>query len=522
MSDAPEERYDYVVVGAGSAGCVVAARLAEAGHKVLVLEAGPWDRSPWIHLPIGFYKTFSMPRYNWGYEADFDEAQGARRVPWPRGRVVGGSGSVNGLVYVRGQREDYDGWAAAGAEGWGWPGVAPYFERAEAGRIGVSPPRYTHPLCDAFLDAAASRGFARLDDFNGSSQAGCGYYRLNTRNGLRSSASVAYLHPARRQPGLTVRVNSLVERIEIRDREVHGLWYRHRGRRHFAAVHREAILSAGAIGSAQLLQLSGVGPPEVLDRAGIEVLVDRPEVGRNLRDHFASRVTAYATRTKTLNEMSRSTWSKLAMGVEYAFARRGPLTIGAVMAGLFAPVTPGETRPDVQLLFGPLSMDSPSQGLHRFPGMTLTVCPLRPASLGWLAIRSADPASHPRIVANYLQAEHDRQLLFGGLRLAREILGREPLSRFVAGEYLPGPECDSDEQLLGFARARGGSIYHPCGTCRMGAGTDSVVDPRLRVRGVGGLRVADASIMPMIPSGNINAACYMIGEKAADLVLGTD
>lgn len=512
--------FDFVVVGAGSSGCVVAARLAEAGHRVLVLEAGPWDRSPWIHLPIGFYKTMSMLRYNWGYEAEFDASPTARRVPWPRGKVIGGSGSINGLVYLRGQREDYDDWEAAGATGWGWSGVERYFERAEAERVGVSPPRYTHPLCDAFVDAATRRGIPRVDDFNGASQVGSGYYRLNTRDGRRSSAATEYLRPARRLPGFEVRVGCLAERVELRDGRAHGVWYRHGGGQHFAPVKCEVVLSAGAIGSAQLLQLSGVGPPEVLVRAGVDVVVEQPAVGRHLQDHFASRAMARAANTRTLNEMSRSWASQLAMGLQYALTRKGPLTLGAVMAGLFVAITPGAARPDLQLLFGPLSSDNPSMGLHEFPGMTLTVCPLRPESMGWLEIRSRDPWSHPRIVANYLTERYDRDLLVAGLRLARELIATEPLSHFVADEYLPGRACTSDEQLLAFARARGGSIYHPCGTCRMGCGPECVVDPQLKVRGVDGLRVVDAAIMPRIPSGNINAACYMIGEKAADLLLG--
>jgi choline dehydrogenase len=514
-----EESFDYVVIGAGSAGCAIAARLVEPGtHRVLVLEAGPWDRSPWVRVPIGFFKMLSNPRYNWGYEAEFNESPDARKVPWPRGRIIGGSSSINGLVYVRGQREDFDGWEAASAAGWGWAGVGPYFERAESGPVGVSGPRYTHPLCDAFIATAARRGIARVQDFNGASQAGTGYYSLNTRNGRRSSAAFAYLHPSKRHPNLAIRTESLVERLDIRDGRLRGVWYRHRGQRHFATVRREAILSAGAIGSPQLLQLSGVGPADVLEGARIQVVAEVPAVGRNLQDHFASRVMARVQHSRTLNEMSRSWFSQAGMGLQYAFARRGPLTLGAVMAGLFTSATDDVRRPDVQLLFGPLSTDDPSKGLHDFPGMTMTVCPLRPRSRGWLAIRSADPSEYPRIVANYLEHEHDRELLLKGLRLARELFDTEPLSRFVADEYLPGRDRSSDDQLLEFARERGGSIYHPCGTCRMGEGPDTVVDPRLKVHGVAGLRVADASVMPAVLSGNINAACMMIGEKAADLI----
>ena len=514
-----EEQFDYVVVGAGSAGCVVAARLAEGRrHRVLVLEAGGWDRSIWIHIPIGFYKCFSNPRYNWGYTAEFDELVGARRVAWPRGRVIGGSSSINGLVYVRCQREDYDSWEAASASGWGWAGVGPYFDKAEATPVGVSDARYTHSLCDAFIEAAERCGVARVRDFNGPHQAGAGYYRLNTRHGRRSSSAVAYLHPLRHCGNLEVRTECLVERLDVRDGRLRGIWYRRDSHRHFTAVTREAVLCAGAIGSPQLLQISGIGPADVLERAGVELVQELPAVGRNLQDHFASRVISRVVRSRTLNEMSRSWLAQLGMGLQYVFARRGPMTLGAVMAGLFVSLEGHENRPDTQLLFGPLSTDDPSKGLHEFPGMTLTVCPLRPRSRGWLAIRSADPAEHPRIVANYLADAHDRRLLVNGLRFARTLLDTEPLKQFAGGEYLPGKECMTDEQLLSFTRMRGGSIYHPAGTCRMGDGPDTVVDSRLRVRGIGGLRVADASIMPNIPSGNINAACLMIGEKAADLL----
>lgn len=513
------QRADYIVIGAGTAGCAVAARLSErANRRVLVLEAGRWDRSPWIHVPIGFYRTYAHPKLNWRYEAAFDGAPDARRVLWPRGRVVGGCSSINGLVYIRGQREDYDDWAAAGAAGWGWADVEPCFERAESGTVGVEAPRYTHALCDAFIDAAANRGIRRVSDFSGADQGGAGYFPLNTRRGLRSSAATAYLHPARARRNLEVLTGCLVERVEVRAGQVQGVWYSRGGRRQFATASREVVLCAGAIGSPQILQLSGVGPAGVLERAGVGVVHELPGVGRNLQDHFASRIMARATGIRTLNEMSHSWRSQLGMGLQYVFTRRGPLTLGAVMAGAFVAVESGVQRPDVQLLFGPLSTDNPSEGLHRFPGMTLTVCPLRPRSRGVLAIGSADPAAHPEISANYLVEEHDRRMLVAGLRLARGLLATDPLRRFVADEYLPGRVCETDEALLAFARARGGSIYHPVGTCRMGTDEEAVVDPRLRVHGIEGLRVADASIMPLIPSGNTNAACLMVGERAAALI----
>lgn len=518
-----DREFDYIIVGAGSAGCVLAAELARAsGTRILVLEAGSRDWSPWIHVPIGFFKTIASPKLNWGYEAEFDSSNEARRVPWPRGRVLGGSSSINGLVYIRGQAQDYDDWAASSASGWEWKQVRTYFEKIEASGLGVSPARYSHPLCDAFVNSAEVAGIPVTDDFNGSFQGGSGYYRLNTRGGLRSSSAVAFLHPAHRAGKISVATGCEVERIEVHRGRAIGLAYRRNGNRHYVAVAQEIVLCAGAIASPQILQCSGIGPAGLLKALDIPVLVDSPGVGQNLQDHFAVRVVARVSGSRTLNEMSRSWPDKIGMALQYACSRTGPLTLGAAMAGAFVASGLGGARPDLQFLFGPLSADNPALGLHAFPGMTLSVCQLRPESRGHLQIVSADIATKPRIVANYLATELDRQTLFAGVRKAREIYATAPLSRYVAEEFAPGVDIASDQDILQYARTKGGSIYHPVGTCRMGTTSDCVVDPELKVRGVDGLRVADASVMPLLPSGNTNASCMMIGARAAAIIRGED
>lgn len=516
---AGRDESDFVIVGAGTAGALLAARLAEAGAgRVTVVEAGPMDRSPWIHLPIGFFRTLRDPRINWDFTALYDEAEDAREMRWPRGRVVGGSGSINGLVYIQGQRQDYADWAALAGPEWGWPAVGPRFEALRAAGM-VSSPRWSHPLVDAFIRSAVRLGHAENDGFNGPRQAGVGYFHLNTRHGLRASTARRFLHPALRRGRLALICGALVDRIIVEQGRAVGIRYLRDGAVHELRARREVILAAGAIGSPLILQRSGLGPAALLQAAGIAVHRDLPEVGRNLRDHYAVRTVHRVRGLRTLNDMSHSLLAKAAMGLQYGLARRGPLTIGAAVAGLFAALAEPGGRPEVQFLMGPLSTDNPAEGLHGWPGMTLTYTQSYPRSAGWLGVTGPDPQARPRIVANYLADPQDREIVVRAMALARRLVAEPPLARHIEREYLPGPQVRRPDEVLDYARRSGGTVYHPCGTVRMGLDAGAPLDPRLRLRGVAGLRVADASAMPAITSGNINAVCAMIGEAAAEFIL---
>jgi choline dehydrogenase len=511
--------FDYVIVGAGTTGCVLAGRLAESGrYSVCVIEAGPMDNSIWIKVPLGFFKSLQDSRINWNYQACYDETGDTRVMNWPRGKVVGGSGSINGLVYVRGQRQDYEDWNAVAGQGWGWQDVGRCFERAETLPL-ISTPRWCHPLCDAFIRSAGEAGIGKCTNFNGVSQEGAAYFSLNTSGGWRASTAKLYLHPNRRAGRLELVTDALVEKVEIGGGRARGVRYRQGDTRHHVEARREVIICAGAIATPQLLQLSGLGPARVLRQAGVEVVQDIPGIGRNLGDHFAVRVMAKIKDARTLNEMSHSLFSRAWMAAQFAVSRTGPLTIGAGMAGLFTNVLEPDGRPDIQLLMGPLSTENAAEGLHRFPGMTITYSQLRPESTGSVEIVSAKADDHPRIVANYLAAEADRAVVLEGMRLTRRILSAPTLSKHVEVEYLPGPDCRSDDEVLEYAKQYGGTVYHPCGTVTMGASNSAPLDWQLKLRGIDGLRVADASIMPIVVSGNTNAACIMIGERAAEMVL---
>ncbi len=527
------ERYDFIVIGAGSAGCALANRLTEdPSHRVLLLEAGGRDRNPWLHIPVGYYRTIFDEKLNWGYETEPEPALDGRRIAWPRGRVLGGSSAINGLVYIRGQREDFQLWRQMGNPGWDWEDVLPFFKKAEdqergasalhgeGGPLGVSDLNRTHEIVEAYVNACDEVGIPRTADFNGEEQEGVGYFQLTTKNGLRCSSAVAYLHPIKYRPNLNVVTDALVSRIVIEDKRATGVMYWSHGDLKRADVEGEVILSAGAIGSPQILQLSGVGPGDHLRDLDIKVVHELKGVGANLQDHFQARSLYRCTKPITLNDRVKSPFQKILMGLEWLVRRTGPLTIGAGQGGIFARTRPELATPDVQFHLILFSADKPGEPLHDFSGFTASVCQLRPESRGSVMIASRDPADHPKIHANYLATETDRQCMVDGLRLARRLAETEAMRPLIAEELEPGPEVTTDEEFLAYARKRGGTIFHPSCTCMMGpeGNAMAVVDASLRVRGLEGLRVADASIMPTVVSGNTNAACIMIGEKLADII----
>ena len=527
------EGYDFIVIGAGSAGCALANRLTEdPANRVLLLEAGGRDLNPWLHIPVGYYRTIFNEKLNWGYQTEPEPELNGRRIAWPRGRVLGGSSAINGLVYIRGQREDFQLWRQMGNQGWGWNDVLPFFRKAEdqerganalhgeGGPLGVSDLNQTHEIVEAYINACDQIGIPRTADFNGEEQEGVGYFQLTTRNGFRCSSAVAYLHPIKYRPNLNVVTDALVSRIVVEDKCATGVMYWEGGQLKRADVEGEIILSAGAIGSPQILQLSGIGPGDHLQELEIKVVHDLDGVGANLQDHFQARSLYRCTKPITLNDRVHSPWQKMLMGLEWLTKRTGPLTIGAGQGGIFAKTRPELATPDVQFHLILFSADKPGEPLHDFSGFTASVCQLRPESRGTLLIKSRDPKEHPAIHANYLATDGDRQCMIDGLKLARRLAETESLKPLIAEEIEPGPDVVSDDDFLEHARKRGGTIFHPTSTCLMGPNTNpkAVVDNELRVHGIRGLRVADASIMPTVISGNTNAACIMIGEKLAHIL----
>lgn len=525
------QTYDYIIVGAGSAGCVLANRLSEDGrHTVLLLEAGPRDNSPWIHIPIGYGKTMFHPVYNWGFHTEPEPGMKNRRVYWPRGRGLGGSSSINGLIYVRGQPEDYDGWAALGNRGWSWREVLPYFRKLEHNTRGASEfhgadgPVWCsdigerHELMEAIIRAASGVGVPRNDDFNGLKQEGVGYYQLFTRNGWRCSAATAYLRPARKRPNLRVETNAHATGVTFEGARATGVKYLQQGFAHEARAAREVILAAGALQSPQLLQLSGVGRAAFLQQMGISVVKNLPGVGENLQDHLQLRLLYKVRRPITTNDELRSVAGRLRIGLRWLFFRKGPLAIGINQGGLFTRVLPESTTPDVQFHFATLSADVAGGKPHPWSGCTFSVCQLRPESRGTVMIKSPDPLQPPAMRPNYLTSETDCRCAVEGVRFARRLAAAPALRDYIAEEYRPGAAAASEEGILEFARAHGATIFHPAGTCRMGADATAVVDERLRVHGLGGLRVVDCAVMPTLTSGNTHAPVVMIAEKAADMI----
>lgn len=534
-----EPAYDFIIVGAGSSGCALAARLSESGRfRVLLLEAGPSDRSVWIQMPIGYGKTFYNARVNWMYRSEPVPGLDGRTIYFPRGKVLGGSSSINAMVYSRGQPGDFDDWEAQGNKGWGWRDVLPFYRRMEDHALGASALHgaggpvhvsdiadVAHPLTHAFIKAGREAGLPFNPDLNGATQEGVGYYQLNTRGGFRVSAARAYLWPARRRGNLRVETGALAMRILFAGRRATGVVYEQAGVVHEAHAGREVILAGGAINSPQLLQLSGVGPADVLKACGIAVHHENGAVGRHLHDHLCHDYV-YRARQPSLNDVLLPWRGRIAVGLRYVLTRSGPLALSVNQGGGFFRTDHGLDRPNVQLYFSPMSYERAVPGVRAlmkpdpFSGFSTSVSPCRPTSRGYLQIRSADPKAAPAIVPNYLSTDHDVAEMLAGVKFLRRLAAAPTFAALIDEELKPGAQAQSDADLIADIRARAYSVFHPCGTCRMGPDpANAVVDHRLRVHGLVGLRVIDASIFPAVTSGNTNAPAMMVGEKGASLVL---
>ncbi len=533
MTDDPESlgAYDYVIVGAGSAGCVLANRLsADPEQRVLLLEAGGRDNYIWIHIPIGYLYTQNNKRTDWCFKTEAEEGLNGRALNYPRGRVLGGCSSINGMIYMRGQARDYDRWRQLGNAGWAWDDVLPYFKRSEdfhqgadadhgaEGEWRVEGQRLSWEILDAFREAAAQSGIPKTDDFNRGDNEGCGYFHVNQKRGFRWNTSQAFLKPVRGRSNLTVLTGAQARKLLFENRKATGVAFRHQGVEAKALARREVILAAGAIGSPQLLQLSGIGPEALLREFGIPVRHGLPGVGGNLQDHLQIRTAFKVQGVKTMNERANSLLGRAGMGLEYLLFRRGPLTMAPSQLGAFAKSDPARETPDLEYHVQPLSLPKFGEALDAFPAITASVCNLRPESRGSIRIVSPDPFEAPAIRPNYLSTPGDRLVAAASIRLTRKIMAAPALAKYRPHEFRPGPEAQSEDDLAKAAGDIGTTIFHPVGTAKMGKDDTAVVDERLRVRGIEGLRVVDASVMPAITSGNTNAPTIMIAEKASAMI----
>ena len=529
-----QEKYDYIIVGAGSAGCLLANRLsANPNNSVLLIEAGRKDNNLWLHIPVGYFRTMNNPKFDWMYKLEKDKGLNNRRIDWPRGKVLGGSSALNGLLYIRGDRHDYDNWQRLGNKGWGYDKVLPYFKKFECqengeneyhgvdGELKVSNLRLKREIAELFIQASQEIGIPYNPDCNGEQQEGVGYFQQTSFKGFRKSSYRSFLNKKiRSRKNLTIVTNTQISKLIFEDKKVIGVnciqSYNQPDKTIYA--NNEVILSAGSISSPQILQLSGIGDAKQLQKLGIDVVHNNPAVGKNLQDHLQVRMV-FKTNTRTLNDELNTWWKKTLIGLQYFLFRTGPLTLSASQVYVFTNTSLDGSRPNIQFHMQPLSADKPGDGVHPFSAFTMSICNLRPESRGEVTINSADPTQLPKIIPNYLSTEGDRKIAIDSIKVARKIAEADSLKKHILDEYVPGQSFISDEELLEAAKNNSQSIYHPVGTCKMGHDENSVVDEQLKVHGIYGLRVVDASIMPELVSGNTNAPTMMIAEKAAEMIL---